>query len=62
MLNHKAFTEGTIIYWDRYVKENGKWLIRETRYERLFEFSEALDESPTPKSHYLGVHGTEPQF
>ncbi len=62
VLNHKAFTEGTVLYWDRYVKENGKWLIRETRYERLFEFSDILDEAPTPKSHYLGIHGTEPQF
>ena len=62
VINHKFYTTGTLLYWDRYVKENGKWLIRETRYERLYEFNEALTEEPTPSSHYLGVHGTEPQF
>ena len=62
VMNHKFYTTGTLLYWDRYVKENGKWLIRETRYERLYEFNEALEEEPQPSSHYLGVHGTEPQF
>lgn len=58
VLNHKFYTTGTVLYWDRYVKENGKWLIRETRYERLYEFKDALEEEPKPSSHYLGVHGT----
>lgn len=62
VLNHKRYTTGTVLYWDRYVKENGRWLIRETRYERIYEFTEKLDEVPKPESHYLGVHGTEPQF
>lgn len=60
-LDHKAHTTGSILYWDRYVKENGKWLIRETHYERLYEISETLDELPEFSSHYLAVHGTEPQ-
>lgn len=62
ILNHNAYTHGTVLYWDRYVKEDGKWLIRETSYERLYEMNEVLEESPKPSSHYLGVHGTEPQF
>ena len=62
VLNHKAYTTGTVLYWDRYVKEDGRWLIRETSYERLYEFSEVLDEVPQPEMHYLAVHGTEPQF
>lgn len=62
VLNHKYYTTGSLLYWDRYVKENGRWLIRETRYERLYEFNEALAEEPKPSSHYLGVHGTEPEF
>jgi SnoaL-like protein len=62
VINHKYFTTGTLLYWDRYVKEDGKWLIRDTRYERLYEFTEMLEEEPEPSSHYLGVHGTEPQF
>ena len=59
-LSHNFYTTGTVLYWDRYVKENGRWLIRETRYERLYEFNEVLDEAPKPSSHYLGVHGTDP--
>jgi hypothetical protein len=59
ILNHKAKTHGTALYWDRYVKEDGRWLIRETRYERLYEINEQV-EAPALSSHYLGVHGTEP--
>jgi hypothetical protein len=55
------FTTGTALYWDRYVKEGGRWLIRETRYERLYEFTRALDEPITPSSHYLADHGSEPE-
>lgn len=62
ILNHNAYTYGTALYWDRYEKVDGKWLIKETNYERLFEMNEQLEESPKPSSHYLGVHGTEPQF
>jgi hypothetical protein len=61
ILNHSAFTTGTAIYWDRYVKENGRWLIRETRYERLYEIN-TQDVKPELASHYLGAHGTDPQF
>lgn len=57
VLEHNAFTTGTAIYWDRYVKENGRWLIRETRYERLYELNEEITEDPGFASHYLGVHG-----
>lgn len=60
-LKHKVHATGSILYWDRYVKEDGRWLIRETRYERLYEIWETLDELPNMSSHYLGVHGTEPQ-
>lgn len=62
ILNHNALTYGTALYWDRYVKENGRWLIRETNYERIYEINEVLTERPKLGSHYLGVHGGEPQF
>ena len=58
LLNHNAKTYGTALYWDRYVKEDGRWLIRETRYERLYEINETGHE-PKLSSHYLAVHGTE---
>ncbi len=62
ILNHNAFTTGTALYWDTYVKQEGRWLIKETRYERLYEINQLLEENPELASHYLGVHGTEPQF
>ncbi len=62
ILNHNAFTHGTALYWDRYVKEDGRWLILETNYERIYEINETLAERPNLSSHYLGVHGPEPQF
>jgi len=54
-------TTGTALYWDRYVKQAGRWLISETRYERLYEFTRALAEPIAPSSHYLGVHGADPE-
>jgi len=62
ILNHKAKTYGASLYWDRYEKVDGKWLIKDTSYERLYEINERLEELPTISSHYLGTHGTEPQF
>ena len=62
ILNHNAFTHGTALYWDRYVKENGRWLIRETNYERVYEINEILAERPNRRSPYLGVHGPEAKF
>lgn len=60
MLNHKHFTTGTAIYWDRYLKVDGQWLIRETNYERLYEINQPIAELPNISSHYLAVHGADP--
>ena len=57
ILDHRFFTTGTALYWDRYQKVDGRWLIRETRYERVYEINSQLEESPALSSHYLGVHG-----
>ena len=62
ILNHNAFTTGTALYWDRYVKQDGRWLILETNYERIYEINQTLEERPSLSSHYLGVHGPEAQF
>ena len=62
ILNHKAKTYGTALYWDRYLKVDGRWLIKDTSYERIYEINEMLTEAPGLSSHYLGVHGGEPQF
>ena len=62
LLNHNALTTGTALYWDRYEKVDGRWLIKETSYERIYEINQTLQEKPKLNSHYLGVHGGEPQF
>ena len=62
ILNHNMKTYGTALYWDRYLKVDGNWLIRETNYERVYEINETLDGRPKLSSHYLGAHGPEPQF
>jgi len=59
ILTHKFHTKGTAMYWDRYVKADGRWKIRETRYRRLYELSGLLDENPNFSSHHLAKHGTK---
>ncbi len=56
-LNHNHYTQGTALYWDRYVKEGGQWTIIETNYERLYEISQQIDGLPGLASHYLAGHG-----
>jgi hypothetical protein len=60
MLQGNYLVNGTALYWDRYVKRDGRWVIRETRYERLYEMGRVLDEAPNVSSHYLGTHGSDP--
>ena len=60
IMSHKFFTTGTALYWDRYLKVDGSWTIRETKYERIYEINRPLDENPAFASHYLGAHGTKP--
>ena len=58
VLNFEFFTTGTALYWDRYLKVDGRWTIRETAYERLYELPSRLEERPSFSSHYLAHHGT----
>ena len=57
ILEHKFFTTGTALYWDRYRKVDGRWLIEDTRYRRLYEINRPLEENPPLSAHYLGEHG-----
>ncbi len=59
VLNHNFFTTGSALYWDRYEKVDGRWLIRETRYERIYEINRMMEEELPLSSHYLGVHGAD---
>ena len=56
-LNANHLTHGTAIYWDRYLKIDGRWVISETRYRRIYQVNETLTELPALSSHYLRDHG-----
>jgi hypothetical protein len=59
VMTYNFFTTGTAIYWDRYLKVDGRWTIKDTNYERIYEINRALEEKPPLVSHYLGAHGAE---
>ncbi len=60
IMSQNAFTTGTAIYWDRYEKVDGTWLIRDSRYERIYELNEHKPEEPKFDYHYLGKYGKPP--
>ena len=59
IVDQKFFTTGTALYWDRYVKVDGRWLIKDTRYERIYEMNEPRDDSAKLSVHYLKSNGTD---
>ena len=56
-MNTDSLTHGTALYWDRYVKEDGRWQIKETTYQRIYQVNEKLDEKPALAAHYLSEYG-----
>jgi len=50
-------TIGSALYKDRYVKSGGKWRIKHTEYERIFEMIEEIKQRPNLTAHYLATHG-----
>ena len=56
-MNNDSLTHGTALYWDRYVKEDGRWQIKETTYQRIYQINEKLSEKPALAAHYLSEHG-----
>ena len=56
-LREKLYTTGTAFYHDRYVKVDGKWLLRSTEYKRHYEIVEKLDKLPNVTVDYLAEHG-----
>ena len=51
---------GTALYRDRYVKEDGRWQIIESRYERLYEIDEVMTERPPVTAQYIAKTGRKP--
>tara|TARA_B110000444_G_C18745035_1_gene549842 strand:+ start:454 stop:1047 length:594 start_codon:yes stop_codon:yes gene_type:complete len=58
-LNNKHLTHGTALYWDRYLKLDGHWVIKTTKYQRIYQINENLQENPEMVSHYLATHGAK---
>lgn len=51
-------TIGSALYRDKYEKQaDGKWRIKHTAYERIYEMLEEIKERPNLVSHYLAKHG-----
>jgi len=62
ILSENFHTMGTALYWDRYLKVDGRWTIKDTKYRRLYEINRVLDENPPLAAHYLGAHGSPPDL
>jgi len=48
---------GTALYRDRYLKEDGRWQIIESRYQRLYEIDQVMTERPPVTAHYIAKTG-----
>lgn len=60
IMSQDNFTTGTAIYWDRYLKVDGRWLISDSRYERIYELNDHQSDEPKFDYHYLGKYGNPP--
>lgn len=50
-------TEGTALYQDEYVKEDGEWKIARSEYDRVIEMVSPLDSNVNVTAHYLSKKG-----
>jgi len=50
-------TEGTALYRDRYVKVDGRWVIKHQGYERIYEIVERIEKVPNLTTNTLAVTG-----
>lgn len=48
---------GTAFYRDTCVREEGRWKIRRSEFERIYEISEKIEQRPNVTYHYLAEHG-----
>ena len=55
--NDMLYTYGTALYRDRYVKEDGRWQVIESRYERIYEIVEPMTERPPVTVQYIAKTG-----
>ncbi len=53
-------TIGSAIYKDRYRRENGKWIIAHTEYDRIIELNSKLGPETVVSAQYLATVGLRP--
>ena len=56
-LRHKIITDGSALYRDTYVKQDGRWKIKRATYERIFEIVTPFEQAPNITAHWLAKHG-----
>jgi len=56
----RSHTVGSAIYKDVYRREDGKWKIARTEYDRVIELIFPLDPAAEVTSHYLSRVGRKP--
>ena len=56
-LKTRKLTQGTAFYHDRYIKEDGRWWIKATSYQRHYEMVEENVTLPNFTVRYLVNHG-----
>jgi len=58
-LKNKIITDGSALYKDTYVKQDGTWLIQRATYERIYEIVTPVTETPNITAHWLAKHGKQ---
>lgn len=56
-LKHKVITDGSALYKDTYVRQDGRWWIKRATYTRVYEIVTPVTEIPNITAHYLAQHG-----
>ena len=59
-LGSRTETIGTAIYKDRYRREDGRWKLAHTEYDRIMEVVTPLDPKARVTSHHLAKAGLQP--
>ncbi|SFR90903.1 nuclear transport factor 2 family protein [Sphingomonas jatrophae] len=59
-LEQNIFTIGSAIYRDRYVRQDGRWKIAHTEYDRVMEVERPVREDERIVVHYLADKGRKP--
>jgi len=60
-LEFRTHTVGSAIYRDHYRREDGKWKIARTEYDRVIEFIRPLADDAQITAHHLAKTGLKPE-